>query len=55
MKLELSGEEGKIIVEILKYSVDYCPIESISDKVEISVDKVQNLASKLEAALASPQ
>jgi hypothetical protein len=53
MKLELSSEEVKTIVEILKYSIDSCPVESISDKVDISIAKLQDLILKLEATLAS--
>lgn len=52
-QIELSDEEVKTVVEILKYSVDYCPFDSISDKVDISITKVQALILKLEGIIAS--
>jgi len=48
MILDLSDEEVKTIIDILKYSQDYCPIESVSDRVDITIDRVQELIVKLE-------
>jgi Mn-dependent DtxR family transcriptional regulator len=48
MNINLSEEELKTIVEILTYSLGSCPVESISDKVNISADSVQELVAKLE-------
>ena len=53
MKLELGTDEIKTIIEILRYSVDNCPVESITNEVEISVDGVEDLVQKLEDALQS--
>ncbi len=53
MNIELSEEEIKIISEILQYSLGSCPVESISDKVNISADKVQELIDKLEGTKVS--
>ncbi len=53
MKLELGTDEVKTIIEILKYSVDNCPVESITNEVEISVDGVEDLVQKLKNALQS--
>lgn len=51
MNVELSYEEAKTIVELLKFSLDSCPIESISHEVDITSDKVQDLITKLEKTL----
>ena len=48
MNIELTEEEIKIITEILKYSLGSCPVESISNQVNISADGVQELVAKLE-------
>jgi hypothetical protein len=47
-QLELSDQEVKILVTILKYSMDYCPIESISNELSITSDELQDLITKLE-------
>ena len=52
-QMELSDEEIKILIEILKYALDYCPVEGISQEVNITHDKVENLTSKLEKTLGS--
>jgi hypothetical protein len=51
IEVEFSDEEVKTLIEILKYSLDYCPIEGISYGVNITRDEVQNLIAKLEKAL----
>ena len=53
MKLELGTDEVKTIIEILRYSVANCPVESITNEVEISVDGVEDLVQKLRNALQS--
>jgi len=53
MKLELGTDEVKTIIEILRYSVNNCPVESITNEVEISVDGVEDLVQKLRNALQS--
>jgi hypothetical protein len=53
MKVELGTDEVKTIIEILKYSVDSCPIESISTEVDITVNGVEDLIQKLTDALQS--
>jgi hypothetical protein len=53
MTLELETDEVKTIIEILRYSVDNCPVESITNEVEISVDGVEDLIQKLRNALHS--
>ena len=53
MKLDLKTDEVKTIIEILRYSVDNCPVESITKEVEISVDGVEDLVQKLRNALQS--
>lgn len=49
--IEFSDEEVKILIEILKYSLDYCPIEGVSYEVQITRDKVEDLIAKLEKVL----
>lgn len=50
-QVELLNEEIKTLIEILKYSLDYCPIEGISYEITISKDEIQNLIAKLEKTL----
>ena len=52
-QIEFSNEEIKILIEILKYALDYCPVEGISQEVNITHDKVQDLTLKLEKTLRS--
>lgn len=51
LQVKLSDEEVKTLIEILKYSLDYCPIEGIGYDVSITRDGVQNLIVKLESVL----
>lgn len=51
MKLELDDLDVKTIIEVLKYSLESCPIESISDQVSISSDGIEELIEKLEWTL----
>jgi hypothetical protein len=48
--IELSDEEIKKLVAILRFSKDACPIESLPEKIEIY--EVENLISKFEEAIA---
>ena len=48
MKVDLSEDEVKAIIDILKYSMDSCPIESVSDRVSITADQLQEIVAKLE-------
>jgi hypothetical protein len=52
-RVELSDEEIKILVDTLRYALEYCPIESISHEVEITNEKFEDLIAKLEKALKS--
>ncbi len=49
-KLELTDDEVNALLEILKYSLMMCPVESISQTTSITSDKVQDLIDKLEKA-----
>jgi hypothetical protein len=53
MQLELGTDEVKTIIEILRYSLDNCPIESISKELNITNDKVEDLIAELGKALES--
>ena len=50
-QVELGDQELKTIVEILRYSLDYCPIEGVSYEMNITHDQVEALIGKLERAL----
>ncbi len=54
MKVDLSEEEIKLIADILKYSVGNCPVESISDRVNVSEDKIEELAARLDKVADAP-
>ena len=47
-RVELTAEEVKILIGILKYALDVCPVESASDEVAVTRDKVEDLVEKLE-------
>jgi hypothetical protein len=48
-QIELSDEEIKKLIAILRFSKDACPIESLPERIEI--DEVDNLVSKFEKAI----
>ena len=50
MKLELGEKEVGTIIEILKFSLDSCPVESIGAREDITSDEVEGLIAKLEGA-----
>ena len=49
--IDLNEEEIKIIAAVLKFSIAGCPIESISQEVEIDADKLDKLVAKMEKNL----
>jgi hypothetical protein len=49
-QVELSDEELKKLIVILRFSKDACPIESLPEKIESH--EVDSLVSKFEKALA---
>jgi hypothetical protein len=49
-QVELSDEDIRTIIAILRFSYDACPIESVPD-TRIDHDIVENLISKLEGSL----
>jgi hypothetical protein len=49
-QVELSDEEIKKIIAILRFSKDACPIESLPENIDSDV--VESLVSKLEKKLA---
>jgi hypothetical protein len=48
-KVELSDEEIKKIITILRFSKDACPIESLPESIED--DEVERLVTKFEETL----
>jgi len=49
-QFELSDDEIKKLIAILRFSKDACPIGSLPEKIEIY--EVENLISKFEKAIA---
>ena len=49
--IDLNEEEIKIIAAVLKFSIAGCPIESISQEIEIDADKLDKLVAKMEKNL----
>ncbi len=49
-QVELSDEEIKKIITILRFSKDACPIESLPESIDD--DEVERLATKFEKILA---
>ncbi len=51
--IDFNDVEVKTLIEILRYSLDYCPIEVASDVVRVTRERVENLLDKLEDSLRS--
>jgi hypothetical protein len=50
-QVELSDEEIKIIITILRFLKDSCTIESLPEKID--TDQVESMISKFEKTLTS--
>ena len=46
----LGDEEVKTPIEALRYSLDSCPLESLSEEIDITGEKVEDIIAKLEKA-----
>jgi len=49
-KIDLSEDEIKTIVALLRFSIDACPIENLPEH-KIEINTVNNLISKFEDSL----
>jgi hypothetical protein len=49
-QIELSDDEIKTIIALLRFSIDACPIENLPEH-KIEIDTVNNLVSKFEQTL----
>jgi len=49
-QIELSDDEIKTLIAILRFSIDACPIENLPEH-KIEIDTVNNLVSKFEQTL----
>ncbi len=49
-QVELSDEEIKKIITILRFSTDACPIETLPENID--TDEIKDLVSKLEKTIA---
>ncbi len=54
IQLIFNEDEIKVLIDILRFTEDSCPIDAISDQAEITADKIDGLISKLENALEAP-
>ncbi len=50
-QVELSNDEVKKVIAILRFAKDACPVESISENIDD--DAVENLMSKFEKSLVA--
>ncbi len=51
--IDLTAEEAKILVDVIRYALDMCPVETISDQVAITREKLEELMDKLEMVVKS--
>ena len=51
--IDLSEEEIKIITAILQFSIAACPLDSVSQEVEVDAEKIEKLIAKMEKGLQS--
>ena len=51
--IELNEEEIKTLVAIMKFSIDACPLGSVSPDIEIDAEKLEKLIAKMEKGLES--
>jgi hypothetical protein len=49
-QIELSDDEIKTLIALLRFSIDACPIENLPEH-KIEIDTVNNLVSKFEQTL----
>jgi hypothetical protein len=49
-QIDLSNDEIKTIIALLRFSIDACPIENLPEH-KIEIDTVNNLISKFEQTL----
>ncbi len=50
-QVEIDDEDIKVIVDILKFAQENCPIESAAEQTEITGNRVKQLIAKLQDAL----
>ncbi len=53
-QIEFNDDEIKVLIDILRFTEDSCPVDAISDQAEITSEKIDDLISKLENALEAP-
>ena len=51
--IDLSDEEIKTLIAIMKFSIDACPLCSVSQEFEIDAEKLEKLIAKMEKGLQS--
>jgi len=50
--IDLNQEEIKTLIAILNFSIAACPLQGISQEVEIDADKIEKLITKIEKGLS---
>ena len=53
VSIDLSEEEIKILTAIMQFSIDACPLGSVSQEVEVDSEKLEKLITKMEKGLQS--
>jgi len=51
--IDLGDEEIKTLIAIMKFSIDACPLGSVSQEFEIDAEKLEKLIAKMEKGLQS--
>jgi hypothetical protein len=51
INLELEDDEIRSLVDILRFSLEVCPIESVGQEVKVTRDLIENLILKFEKSI----
>ncbi len=54
IQIDFNDDEIKVLIDILRFTENSCPVDTISDQSEITTDKIDELITKLENALEAP-
>ncbi len=45
--IDLTTEEARVLIDVLRYALDMCPVETISKEVFITREMLEDLMDKL--------
>ncbi|MHB9033396.1 MAG: hypothetical protein ACYC6L_10145 [Anaerolineae bacterium] len=51
--VQLDERELRIIVELMRFSLDYCPIQGICPELNVTADDIETIMTRLESELNS--